>query len=174
MKYFTLQEFEKAVDVITNQIIFVNALGQWEYHPEREDFLYRYYYAKYILKAEFEENYDLETDIFSLGFFENIEKEFDKLNLDEKMEIDGNPDFSALVAAVYNKVSYLKDLSLQKSVYSITDVYLGTLLDKLNTWIEDKGITKAMEVLAKAGEQLEKDSEDNGNKNIRKSKQKAK
>lgn len=174
MKYFTLQEFEKAVDVITNQIIFVNALGQWEYHPEREDFLYRYYYAKYILKAEFEENYDLETDIFSLGFFENIEKEFDKLNLDEKMEIDGNPDFSALVAAVYNKVSYLKDLSIQKSVYSITDVYLGTLLDKLNNWIEDKGIVKAMEVLAQAGEQLEKDSEDNGNKNIRKSKQKAK
>jgi hypothetical protein len=50
---FTLQEFEKAVDTITNQIIFVNSLGQWEYHPEREDFLYRYYYAKYILKAEF-------------------------------------------------------------------------------------------------------------------------
>lgn len=174
MKYFTLQEFEKAVDVITNQIIFVNALGQWEYHPEREDFLYRYFYAKYILKAEFEEDYDLETDIFSLGFFENIEREFDKLDLDEKMEIDGNPDFSALVAAVYNKVSYLKDLSLQKSMYSITDVYLGTLLDKLNTWIEDKGIIKAMEVLAQAGEQLEKDSEDNGNKNIRKSKQKAK
>ena len=173
MKYFTLQEFEKAVDTITNQIIFVNSLGQWEYHPEREDFLYRYYYAKYILKAEFEENYDLETDIFSLGFFENIEKEFDKLNLDEKMEIDGNSDFSALVAAVYNKVSYLKDLSLQKSVYSITDVYLGTLLDKLNTWIEDKGITKAMEVLAKAGEQLE-DGGNNGNKNIRKSKSKTK
>lgn len=174
MKYFTLQEFEKAVDTITNQIIFVNALGQWEYHPEREDFLYRYYYAKYVLKAKFEENYDLETDIFSLGFFENIEKEFDKLDLNEKMEIDGNPDFSALVAAVYNKVSYLKDLSLQKSVYSITDVYLGTLLDKLNNWIEDKGIAKAMEVLAQAGEQLEKDSEDNGNKNIRKSKSKTK
>ena len=173
MKYFTLQEFEKAVDTITNQIIFVNSLGQWEYHPEREDFLYKYYYAKYILKAEFEENYDLETDIFSLGFFENIEKEFDKLDLDEKMEIDENPDFSALVAAVYNKVSYLKDLSLQKSVYSITDVYLGTLLDKLNAWIEDKGIAKAMEVLAKAGEQLQ-EGEDNGNKNIRKSKQKAK
>jgi len=64
MKYFTLQEFEKAVDIITNQIIFINALGQWEYHPEREDFLYKYFYAKYILKVELE--YDLETDIFSL------------------------------------------------------------------------------------------------------------
>jgi len=171
MKYFTLQEFEKAVDIITNQIIFINALGQWEYHPEREDFLYKYFYAKYILKVELE--YDLETDIFSLGFFEDVDKKFDELDLDEKMEIDGNPDFSALVAAVYSKVGYLKDLSLQKSTYSVTDVYLGTLLDKLNTWIEDKGITKAMEVLAKAGEQLE-DGEDNGNKNLRKSKQKAK
>lgn len=176
MKYFTLQEFEKAVDTITNQIIFVNSLGQWEYHPEREDFLYRYYYAKYIIKAEFEENYDLETDIFSLGFFENIEKEFDKLNLDEKMEIDGNPDFSALVAAVYNKVSYLKDLSLQSSNYSLTDAYLAALVDKLNGFIEDKGVEKAIGVLAQAGDQLlkEENGESNGNKNIRKSKQKAK
>lgn len=174
MKYFTLQEFEKAVDVIANQIIFVNALGQWEYHPEREEFLYRYFYAKYILKAEFEEDYDLETDIFSLGFFEKVENQLDKLDLDEKMECDSNPDFTSLVNAVYNKVEYLKKLSLQRSNYSITDVYLGALLDKLNNWIEDKGIVKAMEVLAQAGEQLEKDSEDNGNKNIRKSKSKTK
>lgn len=175
MKNFTLQEFEKLVQIRVNQVIFINALGEWEYHPEREDFLDRYIYAKYILKYEFKQDFELDTDIFSLAFFDEVEKELDEVIKTEDFECNSDYEFDALRSAAYNKIEYLKKLSLQRSNYSISDVYLGSLLEKLNSWIEDNGIVKAMEVLAQAGDQLiEKESENNGNKNIRRTKQKAK
>lgn len=174
MKYYTLQEFENAVNTIANQIIFVNALGEWEYHPERTDFLLRYFYAKNVLKYDFKSVFDLQTDIFSLGFFEEIEKELDKVvNIDD-YQCNTNYDQSCLKSAVYDKVTYLKELSLQRSNYSLTDAYLAALVDKLNGFIEDKGVEKTLTILAQAGDQLIKESDQNGNKNIHKSKQKAK
>lgn len=79
----SMRDYESIVNKIVNQIIFINALGDYEYHPEREDFLLDYFYLKYFTEYEFSVDYSFEEDIFSLEFYEDLAKEIESAMTEE-------------------------------------------------------------------------------------------
>lgn len=156
----SMRNYERIFNTIVNQIIFLNVHGEYEYHPERKDFLIKYFYLKYVEEHEFETEYTFDTDLFSLEFFDKLSDEIDAAMTDEVIERKiNNKDFYLLEDVIDSKIEYEKEKSLRKSVYSITDVFLGELASKITNWLEDNGIEQFLEVVSKTGEEL-------GNKHV--------
>jgi len=151
----SMRDFETIYDKIVNQIIFINALGEYEYHPEREDFLLDYFYLKYFENYKFKNEHEFETDLFSLAFYQDLADEMNKAMTEKRYENKTNSvDFLKLKKYVNSKVEFIKNTYFKKNAYGITDVYLGSLVSKITDWLEDKGIEQFLEVVSKTGEEL--------------------
>src|SRR5574344_316228 len=68
----TYREQEQMTDIIVNQVIFTNSLGEVEYHPERLDMLFGYFYMKYFKGYKFDMDYVFSFDIESIKYYEEI------------------------------------------------------------------------------------------------------
>lgn len=146
----TYREQEYMINIIVNQVIFTNNLGEIEYHPERLDMLFGYFYAKYFLNKEFEKEYDFELDMASLEYYEELKE----IVNDIKIESCDLVEWSNIKATINAKIEFEKNRYFKRDNYSLTDAYLAGLLNKFTEWIEDKGIDKLMTVLSKTGEEL--------------------
>lgn len=146
----TYREQEYMINIIVNQVIFTNNLGDVEYHPERLDMLFGYFYAKYFLKMEFENEYDFELDMASLEYYEELKEIVSGI----KIESCDLVEWSNLKTAINSKIEFEKNRYLKRDNYSLTDAYLAGLLNKLTEWIEDKGIDNLMTILSKTGEEI--------------------
>lgn len=146
----TFKEKEYAIDVIVNQVIFMNAIGEIEYHPERMDMLFGYFYMKYFQDYKFNEEYNFDFDMGSLSYYEDIKDVVSNV----KIEACDIAEWSTLKSNVLDKIEFKKNSYLKKDNYSLTDAYLSGLINKLTEWIDDKGIDKFMTVLSKTGEEI--------------------
>lgn len=164
----SMRDYESIINNITNQIIFVNALGDYEFHPERKEFLFDYFYLKYFTDYKFEVDYTFDEDIFSLEFYEDLAKEIDTAMTNERycQKFD-DKDFIRIEVAVDDKVDFTKNYLLKKTSFSLTDTYLAELLSKITSWLEDKGIEEFIKVVSETGDEL-------GNKKLQGTKRKAK
>lgn len=164
----SMRDYESIVNKIVNQIIFINALGDYEYHPEREDFLLDYFYLKYFTEYEFSVDYSFEEDIFSLEFYEDLAKEIESAMTEEIYRQKWNDiDFMRIKKVVADKVDFTKNYLLKKTSFSLTDTYLSELISKITEWLEDKGIEEFIKVVSETGEEL-------GNKKLPRTKSKTK
>lgn len=164
----SMRDYESIVNRVVNQIIFVNALGEYEFHPEREDFLLDYFFLKYFTDYEFSIDYSFDEDIFSLEFYEDLAKEIDEAMTDERYSQKfTDKDFSRIEVAIDDKIEFTKNYLLKKTSYSLTDTYLAELLFKITNWLEDKGIEEFIRVVSETGEEL-------GNKKLPRTKSKTK
>lgn len=147
----TFKEQEYMVDVIVNQVIFMNSLGEIEYHPERLDMLFGFFYMKYYNNYEFDETkYNFDFEMGSLEFYEDIKD----IVTNVKVEACDIAEWSSVKNAIRDKIEFKKNSYLKKDNYSLTDAYLAGLLDKFTDWVSDKGIDKLMTVLSKTGDEL--------------------
>lgn len=148
----TYRDYEQMVDVVVGQVIFTNALGEIEYHPERLDMMLKYYYLKNFENYEFEKEYNFAFDIGSMEYYEELKPILDVVKI--------NPSYisewSDIKNSIINKIEFEKQIYFKRDNYSLTDSYLAALLDKLSTWIDDKGIDKLMTVLSEVGEEVGK------------------
>lgn len=164
----SMKDYESIIDRITNQIIFVNALGKYEFHPERKEFLLDYFYLKYFTEYEFQVDFSFEEDILSLGFYEELAKEIDTAMTKDMISQKFNDnDFIRIESAVEDKIEFTKNYLLKKTSFGLTDTYLATLISKLNDWLEDNGIAEFLKVVSETGEEL-------GNKKLPRTKRKTK
>ena len=170
----TLKEFQDTVNTIVKQVLTYDNFD-YDYHPERLEFLSRYFCIKLYSDYEFKTVYDFDTDMFDMEFYEETEKEIEKYFEENGKDIMFSEEFMWLRQAVEDKIEFLKQQSYKKSNYGLTDVYLAKFLARVESWFDKNGIDKAIDVLAQAGVELsEKDGAKNGNKNIRTTKRKAK
>lgn len=170
----TLKEFQDVVNIIANQVVTYDNFD-YDYHPERLEFLSRYFCVKLYGNYEFKTAYDFDVDMFDMGFYEETEKEIEKYFEENGKDIMFSEEFMHLRQAAEDKIEFLKEQAYKKSNYSLTDVYLAKFLARIESWFDKNGIDKAIDVLAQAGVELsEKDGANNGNKNIRTTKRKAK
>ena len=146
----TYMEQETMTDVIVNQVIFTNSLGDVEYHPERLDMLLGYFYKKHFENYEFEKEYNFSFDIGSMGFYEELKDIVSNIKINPEHLVE----WSSIKTAIINKIEFEKNRYLKRDNYSLTDAYLAGLLNKFTEWIEDKGIDKLMTVLSKTGEEI--------------------
>lgn len=165
-----IKNFEKAYNTIVNQIVFTNALGEFEYHPEREYFVLKYVYLKYFKGVNFVNDFDSDTDLFRLDLYEDLCEEMNAY--EDKVE---DMEFGYLVKAAKNKIDYIKERSLKAVTFSATDIYLAELIQKATEAFDNLGLDKLdaeglkgfLDVLAKIGDT-------NGNKKLPRTKQKTK
>ena len=151
----TYKEYETIINTIVGQVIFTNNLGETEYHPERLDMMFRYFYLKFFEKYKFDKEYDFSLDMASMEYYEEL-----KIILDNvKIKPDYIAEWSDVKTSVINKIEFEKQKYFKRDNYSLTDAYLAGLLDKLSDWINDKGIDKLMTVLSKTGDEI-------GNQNV--------
>lgn len=170
-----IKNFEKAFNTIVNQIVFTNALGEFEYHPEREYFVLKYVYLKYFKGVNFVNDFDSDTDLFRLDLYEDLDEEMNSYEFDYDHCCFENPEFDYFVCAARNKIEYIKERSLKAVTFSATDIYLAELIQKATEAFDNLGLDKLdaeglkgfLDVLAKIGDT-------NGNKKLPRTKQKTK
>lgn len=164
----SMRDYESIVNKIVNQIIFVNALGEYEFHPERKYFLLDYFYLKYFANHNFETEYSFDDDIFSLEFYEDLAKEINEAMTEKIFDEKCNDrDFVIIENVVNDKIEFTKNYLLKKTSYSLTDTYLAELLSKITGWLEDKGVEDFIRILSETGDEL-------GNKKLPRTKRKTK
>lgn len=146
----TYREYEQMINIIVGQVIFTNSLGDTEYHPERLDMLFKYFYLKNFEKYEFEKEYDFNFDMASMEYYEELKPILDGV----KINPEHITEWSNIRTAVIDKIDFEKKKYLKRDNYSLTDAYLAGLLDKITTWIDDKGIEKLMTTLSEVGEEV--------------------
>lgn len=146
----TYREMEYIINTVVGQTIFTNSLGETEYHPERVEPLKRYFYLKYVEEYQFEKEYSFDFDMMTLEFYEELKPILDAVKI--------NPQYigmwSEISSSINSKIEFEKQKFFKRDNYSLTDSYLAGLLDKITTWIDDKGIDKLMTVLSKTGEEI--------------------
>lgn len=146
----TYRETEYIINTVVGQAIFTNSLGETEYHPERVEPLKRYFYLKYVEEYQFEKEYSFDFDMMTLEFYEELKPILDAVKI--------NPQYigmwSEISSSINSKIEFEKQKFFKKDNYSLTDSYLAGLLDKITTWIDDKGIDKLMTVLSKTGDEI--------------------
>ena len=148
----TYREYEQMTEIIVGQVIFMNALGEMEYHPERLDMMFKYFYLKNFEKYEFEKEYNFAFDIGSMEYYEELKPILDTV----KIKPEYIAEWSDVKTSVINKIEFEKNRYYKKDNYSLTDAYLAGILNKLTEWIDDKGIDKFMSVLSEVGEEVDK------------------
>lgn len=146
----TYRDYEQMMDIIVGQVIFTNALGETEYHPERLDMLFKYFYLKNFEKHEFEKDYNFAFDIGSMEYYEELKPILDEV----KINPSNIAEWSEIKTSIINKIEFVKQTYLKRDNYSLTDSYLAALIDKLLTWIDNKDIDKLMSVLSEVGEKV--------------------
>lgn len=146
----TYRETEYIINTVVGQTIFTNSLGETEYHPERVEPLKRYFYLKYVEEYQFEKDYSFDFDMMTLEFYEELKPILDAVKI--------NPQYigmwSEISSSINSKIEFEKQKFFKRDNYSLTDSYLAGLLDKITTWIDDKGIDKLMTVLSKTGDEI--------------------
>lgn len=146
----TYRETEYIINTVVGQTIFINSLGETEYHPERVEPLKRYFYLKYVEEYQFEKEYSFDFDMMTLEFYEELKPILDAVKI--------NPQYigmwSEISSSINSKIEFEKQKFFKRDNYSLTDSYLAGLLDKITTWIDDKGIDKLMTVLSKTGDEI--------------------
>lgn len=146
----TYRETEYIINTVVGQTIFTNSLGETEYHPERVEPLKRYFYLKYVEEYQFEKDYSFDFDMMTLEFYEELKSILDAVKI--------NPQYigmwSEISSSINSKIEFEKQKFFKRDNYSLTDSYLAGLLDKITSWIDDKGIDKLMTVLSKTGEEI--------------------
>ena len=146
----TYREQEQMIDIIVNQVIFTNSLGEVEYHPERLDMLFGYFYMKYFKGYKFDKEYDFSFDIGSMEYYEEIKS----IISNRKIAPEDISEWGNIKNAIMDKIEFEKQRYFKRDNYSLTDAYLAGLLDKVTSWIDDKGIDKLMTVLSKTGDEV--------------------
>lgn len=147
---------EKIYNTIVKQVIFMNDMGDIEYHPERLDFLESYFYLKYFTKYEVKD-YDFDVDIISLDFVNDIVEEvYNEKATTLLAHRDYHPIWSSISVAVREKIDFEKNVYFKQNAFSTTDVYLATLIDKLTTWIDENGFEDLIKMMAEAGDKVDK------------------
>lgn len=146
----TYREYEQMTEIIVGQVIFMNALGEMEYHPERLDMMFKYFYLKNFEKYEFEKEYNFAFDIGSMEYYDELKPILDTV----KIKPEYIAEWSDVKTSVINKIEFEKNRYYKKDNYSLTDAYLAGILNKLTEWIDDKGIDKFMSVLSEVGEEV--------------------
>lgn len=147
---------EKIYNTIVKQVIFMNDMGDIEYHPERLDFLESYFYLKYFTKYEVKD-YDFDVDIISLDFVNDIVEEvYNEKATTLLAHRDYHPIWSSISVAVREKIDFEKNAYFKQNAFSTTDVYLATLIDKLTTWIDENGFEDLIKMMAEAGDKVDK------------------
>lgn len=146
----TYRDYEQMMDIIVGQVIFTNALGETEYHPERLDMLFKYFYLKNFEKYEFEKDYNFAFDMGSMEYYEELKPILDEV----KINPNNIAEWSEIKTSIINKIEFVKQTYLKRDNYSLTDSYLAALIDKLLTWIDNKDIDKLMAVLSEVGEKV--------------------
>lgn len=153
-----LKDFDRFVNISVNQIYFINEENEWEYHPEREEFLGDYFFVRYIIeKIDDTNDFQFDTDIFDLGFsaFEELYKKMNEfLKTYDKNE---SKEYLAYRQAVNKKVEYLKNLTLKRNNFSMADVAIAEFVEKINIFLENEGLAKCIEAMSKAGENYDKE-----------------
>lgn len=144
----TYREYEQMIDIIVGQVIFMNALGEMEYHPERLDMMFRYFYLKNFEKYEFEKEYNFAFDMGSMEYYEELKPILDTV----KIKPEYIAEWSDVKTSVISKIEFEKNKYFKRDNYSLTDSYLASLLDKFSDWINDKGIDKLMTALSEVGD----------------------
>lgn len=146
----TYKEMEYIIDTVVGQVISTNALGETQYHPERIEPLKRYFYLKYVVGYQFEKEYSFDFDMMTLEFYEELKPILD----DVKINPQHIAMWSEISTSINLKIEFEKQRFLKRDNYSLTDAYLAGLLDKITSWIDDKGIDKLMTVLSKTGDEV--------------------
>lgn len=146
----TYREQEQMTDIIVNQVIFTNSLGEIEYHPERLDMLFGYFYMKYFKDYKFDKEYDFSFDIGSMEYYEEIKSVISN----RKIAPEDISEWGNIKNAIMDKIEFEKQRYFKRDNYSLTDAYLAGLLDKVTSWIDDKGIDKLMTVLSETGDEV--------------------
>lgn len=149
-----LKDIEYIINTMVNQIIFENAIGEVEYHPEREMFLTKYFFMKYAIGYNFNNDFDCNNDMFGLEFYQDMYDEMESQYDSDKYDYALSKFEYLILDSVYKKVEFKKSMCLKNSHFGLTDVCLADLISKVSDVLDKEGIQQFLDVINKTGEEL--------------------